>query len=50
MDLIDEFTLTEMLNFHFRLKNAVTAKIRNLPGRMYLEDAAEKPLMNFRLV
>ena len=48
MDLVDEFTLREMLDFHFSLK-----KIRegytaaDLIGIMYLEKAAEKQLRNF---
>lgn len=48
MDLIEEFTLRETLNFHFRLK-----KIRGgismdeLIGIMYLENAAGKQLINF---
>lgn len=48
MDLIEEFTLLEMVNFHFRLK-----KIRNglnredLLPRMVLEQASDKQLINF---
>jgi ABC-type multidrug transport system ATPase subunit len=48
MDLIDEFTLDEMLNFHFRLKRlrpGVT--LAELPRLMYLEDAQDKQLINF---
>lgn len=48
MDLIEEFTLEEMLRFHFQLK-----KIRNgftvndVAERMYLTDACGKQLINF---
>jgi ABC-type multidrug transport system ATPase subunit len=48
MDLIEEFTLIEMLKFHFQLKNireGVT--IDDLIERMYLKEARDKQLMNF---
>ena len=48
MDLIDEFTLREMVNFHFKLKklrNGVRAE--DLFSLMYLETAADKQLINF---
>lgn len=48
MDLIEEFTLQEMLRFHFQLKhirNGLT--INDVIERMYLGDAREKQLMNF---
>lgn len=48
MDLIEEFTLAEMLNFHFRLKKLRPGlKLEDLLRVMYLEDSAEKQLMNF---
>ena len=48
MDLIDEFTLVEMLKFHFKLKKLrAGVDLDELPGMMYLEDAREKQLMNF---
>ena len=48
MDLIEEFTLVEMLRFHFRLKKLRAGyKVEDLPSVMYLEDAADKQLMNF---
>jgi ABC-type multidrug transport system ATPase subunit len=48
MDLIEEFTLQEMLKFHFSLK-AVRSDLRfdELARRMYLEDAMDKHLVNF---
>ncbi|HET9486043.1 MAG TPA: ATP-binding cassette domain-containing protein [Chryseosolibacter sp.] len=48
MDLIEEFTLSEMLNFHFTLKkirNGMT--IDDLMKVMYLQNAAKKQLINF---
>ena len=48
MDLIEEFTLTEMVDFHFKLKKLRPGiKKEDLANRMYLEDAAEKQLINF---
>jgi ABC-type multidrug transport system ATPase subunit len=48
MDLIDEFTLREMLNFHFKLKKLRNGlHVEDLFSRMYLEEATEKPLINF---
>jgi ABC-type multidrug transport system ATPase subunit len=48
MDLIDEFTLREMVDFHFRLKQIRPGVSRDdLIQIMYLEDATEKPLSNF---
>lgn len=48
MDLIDEFTLTEMLHFHFKLKKIRHGfQIQDVLHRMYLEEAADKQLMNF---
>lgn len=48
MDLIDEFTLLEMLQFHFRLKNPRPGiAIEDLPEIMYLEHARDKTIGNF---
>src|SRR5688572_127267 len=48
MDLIDEFTLRETLNFHFKLKKLRRGlTIEDLARVMYLEDAMEKRLINF---
>jgi ABC-type multidrug transport system ATPase subunit len=48
MDLIDEFTLEEMLHFHFSLKKIrADFSIADLLRIMYLEQAAEKQLVNF---
>lgn len=48
MDLIEEFTLREMLDFHFALKKVRPDLHRDeLLSRMYLEEAAEKQLINF---
>lgn len=48
MELVEEFTLTEMLNFHFSLKKlrdgSTTGELIRI---MYLEKAAEKQLRNF---
>jgi ABC-type multidrug transport system ATPase subunit len=48
MDLIDEFTLTEQLDFHFKLakiRNAIS--LEDLIRIMYLEDARDKFIRNF---
>jgi ABC-type multidrug transport system ATPase subunit len=48
MDLVDEFTLREMLDFHFSLKSIREGfTTRDLIHIMYLENAAEKQLRNF---
>ena len=48
MHLIDEFTLEEMLRFHFKLKKLRSGlNIEDLPRLMYLEEAREKQLVNF---
>ncbi len=48
MDLIEEFTLAEMLNFHFKLKKIRPGHdLEHLLKILYLEDAREKPLSNF---
>lgn len=48
MDLIEELTLREMLAFHFKLKDIRQGlSPGELPSLMYLEDAMDKPLINF---
>ena len=48
MDLIDEFTLKEMLDFHFSLKSIRPGfSVEDLLRIMYLEKAAEKQIINF---
>lgn len=48
MDLIDEFTLAEMLDFHFKMRRLRPGvSLSDLPGLMYLEDARDKALINF---
>ena len=48
MDLIEEFTLSEMIDFHFKLKKIRQGvKKEELISIMYLEDAVEKQLINF---
>lgn len=48
MDLIDEFTLREMINFHFKLKKLRDGvEVNDLISLMYLEDAVDKQLINF---
>ena len=48
MDLIDEFTLAEMLKFHFKLKKLRhDLRFEEILTMMYLEDAADKQLINF---
>ncbi|MCK6617654.1 MAG: ABC transporter ATP-binding protein [Cyclobacteriaceae bacterium] len=48
MDLIDEFTLTEMVDFHFRLKSVWPGySVKQVIKDMYLEEAAAKPIGNF---
>lgn len=48
MDLVEEFTLQEMLHFHFRLKPIRQGcTVEKLLHIMYLEDAADKQLLNF---
>ena len=48
MDLIEEFTLREMLNFHFQLKKIRSGiTIEDLIDRMYLNEACNKQLINF---
>ena len=48
MDLIDEFTLREMVHFHFKLKKLRDGlHVDDLFIHMYLEEAADKQLINF---
>ena len=48
MDLIDEFTLGEMVKFHFQLKAIRSGfTLEDVVQRMYLEDAFDKQLINF---
>jgi len=48
MDLIEEFTLREMVDFHFKLKTLRPGIKKNeLLQIMYLESAGEKQLINF---
>ena len=48
MDLVEEFTLAEMLNFHFRLKRLRPGfSIPDVIDQMYLSDSAQKQLINF---
>jgi ABC-type multidrug transport system ATPase subunit len=48
MDLIEEFTLTEQLQFHFKLRNSrASLSIEEMIRRMYLENAHNKYISNF---
>jgi ABC-type multidrug transport system ATPase subunit len=48
MELIDEFTLTEQINFHFRLKKSRhDLSTDQLISLMYLENAKNKYISNF---
>jgi len=48
MDLIDEFTLQEQIQFHFSLRRMRDGlKPEELPERMYLQDARDKFIGNF---
>lgn len=48
MDLIEEFTLAEMVNFHFRLKKIRKGfTMHDVIARMYLTDSTHKQLINF---
>lgn len=48
MDLIEEFTLEEMVRFHFQLKRIRSGfTLNDVVERMYLEDALDKQLINF---
>ena len=48
MDLIEEFTLSEMIDFHFRLKKPRQGVAKkDLIDIMYLENAVKKQLINF---
>lgn len=48
MDLIDEFTLAEQLNFHFRMKKLREGiTVDDLISILYLENARDKQISNF---
>jgi len=48
MDLIDEFTLDEQLDFHFKIKTIRTGfTIQDLPDIMYLGSSRNKQIGNF---
>ncbi len=48
MDLIEEFTLVEQLQFHFRIKRAREGfSTEAMLDRMYLRHARNKPIANF---
>lgn len=48
MDLVEEFTLDEMLHFHFRLKSIRSGlSVQDVTDRMYLTDSRGKQLINF---
>jgi ABC-type multidrug transport system ATPase subunit len=48
MDLIDEFTLDEQLDFHFKIKTIRTGfAIQDLPEIMYLGSSKNKQIGNF---
>ena len=48
MDLIEEFTLTEQLQFHFKLRHSrANLSIDEMIRQMYLENARNKYISNF---
>lgn len=48
LDLIDEFTLVELLQFHFRMKPLRSGhKVEDLLSILYLENARDKYFRNF---
>lgn len=48
MDLVEEFTLLEQMQFHFRMKAPRQGlTIESMLGKMYLEKARDKQLHNF---
>ncbi len=48
MDLIDEFTLTEQVRFHFKMKKSRNdLSIDEVMKKMYLYDARDKYIANF---
>ncbi|HEX5171690.1 MAG TPA: ABC transporter ATP-binding protein [Cyclobacteriaceae bacterium] len=48
MDLIDEFTLTEQLRFHFKMKRTrADSSLEEIMQAMYLHDARDKQISNF---
>lgn len=48
MDLIEEFTLTEQLQFHFKLRKPRTGyTIESMIGKLYMGDSRDKQISNF---
>jgi ABC-type multidrug transport system ATPase subunit len=48
MDLVEEFTLSEQLEFHFRLRNpANRCSLAEIIDRMKMGDSREKAITNF---
>jgi len=48
MDLIEEFTLSEQIDFHFRFKKTVTdLSTKSFLEKLQLEEAANKPIRQF---
>ncbi|MBL7841728.1 MAG: ATP-binding cassette domain-containing protein [Cyclobacteriaceae bacterium] len=48
MDLIEEFTLTEQLQFHFKLRKPRTGyTIESMIGKLYMTDSRDKQISNF---
>lgn len=48
MDLIEEFTLTEHVEFHFRFKKATDSlSVKDIVSKMDLESASNKPIRQF---
>ncbi len=48
MDLIEEFTLRETIDFHFRLKRVrKNVRMEEIADKMYLREALDKQLINF---
>ena len=48
MELIEEFTLAEQLDFHFKLKKSVAGiTVREIPALMQLEKSRNKQIRNF---
>lgn len=48
MDLVDEFTLQEQIEFHFKLRKPRTGLSKQeMIERMYLQDNIDKPIGNF---
>lgn len=48
LELIEEFTLAETLDFHFKFKQAQSSiNIKDIPRIAYLEDAIDRPIKQF---